>query len=254
MEWELSHRYRRKSDGETPSAISVASDRVGSRLSRRLQTFFEFVTAHVDRPGWVLEVGCGRGELARALAAAGYEVTAIDPEAPDGAIFRRITLEEFSDEGPYDTVVASVALHHVEALDTAFDKLAALLRPGGMLVLEEFAKERFTGPTAEWYFHQRLAHEALGYDDHPVPADFDTFLDTWQEEHADLHSSGEIRAELEARFEQTVFSWGPYLYDYWLHDSLEPLERELIDGGAIQPTGFRYVGRVTAGNPAAPRP
>jgi SAM-dependent methyltransferase len=222
-------------------------------LSHRLETFFVFVTAHVDPPARVLEVGCGRGELARALAAAGYDVTAIDPEAPDGPIFRRVTLEEFSDEAPHDAVVASVSLHHVEALEPAFDKVKTLLRPGGTLILEEFAKERFAGATAAWYFHQRLARLALGFYDHPVPADFRAFFDAWQEEHADIHSSDEIRAELEPRFEQQTLSWGPYLYDYWLHDELEPLERELIEAGKIEPTGYRYVGQ-TAGNPAAARP
>lgn len=208
---------------------------------------------HVERPARVLEVGCGRGELADALAAAGYDMTAIDPKAPDGPIFRRVTLEEFSDEALYDAVVASVSLHHVEVLEAAFDKVKALLRPGGTLVLEEFAKERFAGPTAVWYFHQRLARQALGFDDHPVPADFGAFHHTWQEEHADVHSSEEIRAELEPRFEQQTLSWGPYLYDYWLHDELEPLERELIEAGKIEPTGYRYVGQ-TAGSPAAPQP
>jgi SAM-dependent methyltransferase len=217
---------------------------VSCALSRRLQTFLEFVTDYVDRPARVLEVGCGGGELARALAAAGYDVTAIDPEAPDGTIFRRVTLEEFSDAAPYDAVVASLSLHHVEALDTAFEKLAAVLRPGGTLVLEEFAKERFVGSTAEWYFQQRLARQALGFDDHPVPSDFDAWFDAWTEEHADIHTSDEIRAELEARLAEQFLIWGPYLYDYWLHDALEPLERELIEAGAILPTGYRYSGRA----------
>jgi len=36
----------------------------------------------------------------------------------------------------------------------------------------------------------------------------------------------------------------PYLYRYRLHEAVEPVERELIDRGAIQATGFRYVGEV----------
>jgi 2-polyprenyl-3-methyl-5-hydroxy-6-metoxy-1,4-benzoquinol methylase len=43
-------------------------------------------------PARVLEVGCGKGELARALAGEGYDVVAVDPEAPEGSIFRRTTI------------------------------------------------------------------------------------------------------------------------------------------------------------------
>jgi SAM-dependent methyltransferase len=56
-------------------------------------------TRELPRPlARVLEVGCGRGELARKLAADGYEVLAIDPRAPEGPIFRRTTLEALRDE------------------------------------------------------------------------------------------------------------------------------------------------------------
>ena len=224
--------------------ILPSIDAVSSALSRRLQTFSELVGDHVDRPARVLEVGCGRGELARDLATAGYDVTAIDPEAPDGRIFRRVTLEEFADDAPFDAVVASVSLHHIHDLGTAFDKLADVLRSGGTIVVEEFAKERFTGPTAEWYFHQRLARQVVGLADHPVAGGFRAWFGRWRDEHADIHPSNELRAELEGRFEEDVLTWGPYLYDYWLHDALEPLERELIDAGLILPTGFRYVGHT----------
>lgn len=37
-------------------------------------------------PSSLLEVGCGTGELALALSAAGYRVVAIDPDAPNGEI------------------------------------------------------------------------------------------------------------------------------------------------------------------------
>jgi 2-polyprenyl-3-methyl-5-hydroxy-6-metoxy-1,4-benzoquinol methylase len=84
-----------------------------------------------DPPARVLEVGCGEGELALALARVGHSVTAIDPRAPEGPIFRRVGIEEFTDPGQFDHVVASLSLHHVEDLGMALDNIADLLRAGG---------------------------------------------------------------------------------------------------------------------------
>ncbi|MDQ3922603.1 MAG: methyltransferase domain-containing protein [Actinomycetota bacterium] len=54
----------------------------------------EFVLGQIGNPtARVLEAGCGKGELARTLARAGHCVTAIDPRAPEGRIFRRVRIE-----------------------------------------------------------------------------------------------------------------------------------------------------------------
>src|SRR5918992_6331542 len=101
----------------------------------------EFVLGHIGNPpARVLEVGCGKGELARAMARAGHSVTAIDPRAPEGPLFQRVRIEEFSDPGPFDYVVASLSLHHVEDLGRALDKIANLLRGGGALIVVERAR------------------------------------------------------------------------------------------------------------------
>ena len=111
----------------------------------------EFVLDRVGSPpARVLEVGCGEGELAHALTRAGHSVTAIDPRAPEGRIFRRVGIEGFSDPGPFDHVVASLSLHHVEDLGGALDKIADVLRTGGSLVVVEFAWERIDEATAQW--------------------------------------------------------------------------------------------------------
>jgi 2-polyprenyl-3-methyl-5-hydroxy-6-metoxy-1,4-benzoquinol methylase len=169
----------------------------------------------------VLEVGCGQGELAKVVAAAGYEVVAIDLDAPAGPMFRQTTIEELDDAGPYDAVVASRSLHHVGDLGLALDRIAALLRPGSTLVLDEFAWERLDAGSA---------------------GEVGISLEEWREEHEGLHTSKSMLQELVARFTQRSFSWEPYLHREARQVLGEEQERELIAAGRLRATGFRYVG------------
>jgi len=207
-------------------------------LSLRLRRFLELIEARVPRASRVLEVGCGDGEFARALSDAGYVVTAIDPRAPQGSIFRRERLEDFGGDQLFDAVVASLSLHHVADLAVAVDKLARLLEPGGLLLLDEFAREGFVGETARWYHGERRVRDPQG-----LPDDFDVFIERWQSDHDDVHPFENLRAALATRFSEQLFERAPYLYDYHLDDSLEPLERDLIEARKIEPIGIRYVGR-----------
>jgi ubiquinone/menaquinone biosynthesis C-methylase UbiE len=150
-----------------------------------VSVLIEFVLSQLPPPPRrVLEVGCGAGELATALAVAGFDVLAIDPEAPEGPIFRRTTIEAFEKPGPFDAVVASRSLHHVEDLGGVLDKLVRLLVASGPLILNEFAWDRREPMTPEW-----------------------------EEEHAGLHGYGVMRRELDARFEERSFEWRPYSVD-----------------------------------------
>jgi 2-polyprenyl-3-methyl-5-hydroxy-6-metoxy-1,4-benzoquinol methylase len=101
-------------------------------------------------PARVLEVGCGSGELARALSADGYDVVAVDPNAPDGAIFRRTTIEELGDEGPFDAAVASLSLHHVDDPGVVAARVRSLLKPGARFIVREFAWDLVDEPTVRW--------------------------------------------------------------------------------------------------------
>jgi SAM-dependent methyltransferase len=199
-----------------------------------------FVEAHLPpAPARVLEVGCGRGELARAIARSGYEVMAIDPEAPRGQLFQAVSLEEFAATDPFDVIVASRALHHIPDLPGAVEKIARLLRPSGRLILDEHAYDRVDEKTARWYLEQRAGEAG-------APSSLEACLADWEADHADLHGYTAMRAELDRRFSECFFSWMPYLYGELAGVEAKE-ERALIDAGAIQAMGFRYVGELKAG-------
>jgi SAM-dependent methyltransferase len=202
-----------------------------------------FVRAQLPPPpASVLEVGCGEGDLARELEAAGYDVVAIDPEAPPGEIFRSVKLEDFDGTGPFAVVVASLSLHHIEDVGAAVDKIAGLLSADGPLVLNEWDRERFSGATARWYFHQRQALAAVGREDAEIEPTFEEWWPEWQERRSDVHPYAAMRPELDRRFSERLLQWVPYLYGYRLGGEVESLERALIASGEIAAVGFRYVG------------
>jgi len=194
----------------------------------------EFLQTLLPPPARLLEVGCGRGELALALAEEGYEVLAIDQQAPEGSIFRQVALEEFDDPGRFDLAVAERALHHVHPLEPAFEKLARL---APVLVLEEFAWDRIDEPTQDWYERQHRMLRAAGSDPKGPPD-----LDEWRVNHPGLNPAQAILDAAGPFFEERQLEWRPYLYRWLGGPASEVLERTLIEAKAIQPAGFRYVG------------
>jgi hypothetical protein len=194
----------------------------------------EFLQSLLPPPARVLEVGCGHGELARALVTEGYEVLAIDPEAPEGPSFRRVTLAEFEDPGPFELAVAERVLHHVHPLEPAFAKLASL---APVLVLDEFAWDRIDEPTQDWYERQHRMLRAAGSEPKGPPD-----LDEWRVNHPGLNPAHAILEAAAGSFAQRCLEWRPYLHRWLGGPASEVLERTLIEAEAIQPTGFRYVG------------
>jgi len=202
----------------------------------------EFVLAQIgDPPTRVLEVGCGEGELALTLARAGHSVTAIDPRAPEGAIFQRVRLEEFSETGPFDSVVAILSLHHVEDFGSALDKIVSLLRTGGALVVVEFAWDRIDEATAEWALERLPAAPHSGKPSWLMRCRGRRYAAEWAAEQG-FHSSRRMRDELGRRFAERHFAWVPYLYPDLDEDTSEADEGAAIEAEAINATGFLYVG------------
>lgn len=200
-------------------------------------------------PASVVEVGCGPlGGLVPVLRSAGYAATGVDPAAPRGSWYCPVEFERYDMPEPADAIVACTSLHHVADLSEVTGRLAGALAPGGVLVVVEWARERFDETTARWCF-DRL----------PQPGDdpgwlnqrytqwrasgqpWDAYLQSWAESEG-LHAWREILRELRARFDSGDVAYGPYFFPDLAAVS-EADEQAAIDRGHIQANRIQYAGR-----------
>ena len=134
----------------------------------------------------VLEIGCGTGLFTEMFAATGVAIIAVDisPELLEKARARRLpavqvtfcerSFEECDVEGPFDAVIGSSVLHHLE-LESAIRRIKELLKPRGRISFAEpnmlnpqvFLERRFnnlpifsyTSPDETAFVRWQLAHQ-----------------------------------------------------------------------------------------------
>lgn len=124
-----------------------------------------------------LDVGCGTGNLLRALAAVLDEVTGIEPDGATAAKARANTAriqnaevrEEPYDLEPlgrpqYDLVTFVAVLHHLP-LEQTLRAARSVLRPGGRLVIVGLAKE--TAADQPWSLASAFLNAVVGAFRHP---------------------------------------------------------------------------------------
>lgn len=127
-------------------------------------------------PARICEVGCGRGALAAALGAAGYQVVGLEPNpesagqaAARGVDVRSEALADHRPAEPYEVILFTRSLHHIAELDAALDHALGILAPDGVLIAEEFARERADRAAAEFLFDTVAVLAAAGAAE--LPAD-----------------------------------------------------------------------------------
>jgi SAM-dependent methyltransferase len=173
-------------------------------------------------PARVVDVGCGSGAMTRELAGQGYEVTGVDPEAPEGPEFVRARLEDFAAEAPFDAAVALRSLHHVDDLRQAVESLWRALAPDARVVVLEWAVERVDDSVWTW-----LARHGLEDDEHRVPPHVIP-LET-------------VMAAMEERFRLLYEARGTFLARERGREDLHAAEEAAIAAGELQALGARIV-------------
>ena len=123
----------------------------------------------------VLEVGCGTGVFTEYFAATGAQLTAVDisPELlqkarkrnlpADRVLFKESRFEDCDIDGPFDAVIGSSVLHHLD-IEAALAKILILLKPGGFLC---FAEPNAINPQVFLMFRFRSYFPEVSPDENP---------------------------------------------------------------------------------------
>ncbi|MFL6846688.1 MAG: class I SAM-dependent methyltransferase [Allosphingosinicella sp.] len=139
-------------------------------------TDLAFVARHigVEPPARLLDVPCGAGRHALALARAGFEVTGIDLSAEAiaraaaagaglPARFVRSDMREFAVDSPFDGAIClgnSLGYFAAEGLEAFLARLAASLRSGARLILDSYTCAESIFPLQE---EREIAFEGGSY-------------------------------------------------------------------------------------------
>jgi SAM-dependent methyltransferase len=191
------------------------------------------VCGHLPPPPCVvIDLGCGgAGGFVPMLRAEGYDAIGIDPNAPEKPHYQRVEFERA--ELPLaDALVASTSLHHVADPAEVIDRIAEVLQPGGVVIVLEWASERFDEPTAKWCSARLGSEESWlhGLCDDPRG---------WLEREG-LHRGDALVELLDERLERRLLARGPYFFPDLAATEAE--EQAAIDAGQIQAGRIDYIG------------
>lgn len=190
-----------------------------------------------SQPCNVLYVGPGLGHIALELARAGHDVTGVDIDQESVALATRAAeTDPFRDErgalsyeiaefpgefgggGPYDRVLFSRVLHHIEDPAAAVERAAALLGSGGRVVCVEFAHDRLGSAGARWMAKSRIRFSRSGWWPDRVAGSLEEETEEvvreWRTDHEDegLKPLRAMLDPLRTRFRLQRPAWHPYLF------------------------------------------
>ena len=160
-EHEVSHgRWLAEQDTEKIWGWNTPAGRL--RVQRRAQKIIS--GSGIQQCSRVLEIGCGTGLFTEMFATTGAQIVAVDisPELlvkarqrnlPSAQVtFLEKRFEDCEVDGPFDAVIGSSILHHLD-VDQAVIRIKSLLKPGGRI---SFAEPNMLNPQV--YLERRFQY------------------------------------------------------------------------------------------------
>lgn len=143
-EWSDRNDY---AGAKTPVVNAILRRANGQKSGPRIDEFATLIGRYVAPPARLLEIGAGEGELALTLADLGYDVVALDRDLRSTFPIVESSFEQY-EAAPqsFDCIVAQLVLHHADDLRTFLKKSSVLLRPGGILAIDDYGWERSNDP------------------------------------------------------------------------------------------------------------
>lgn len=247
------------------SQIERTRDAPGVAVEHTLQFLKRALPRRVGR---ALEIGCGDGRLAQRLTSRVGELVAIDidPAAIKSAKGRGVDARAADwlkfDDGPFDVILFSRSLHHIERLEKAIERAVQRLKPGGVLIVEDFAFEDADARTVDWLRGMAAVLNAGGAVDRSAGtfiADLlaaDDALSFWRSHHGPdghgIHRAAEMSLDLRDAFSDVCEETAPYMYRYLCAALTDPRgaeiaaalldsEERMMQSGGIVALGRRWV-------------
>lgn len=143
-EWPEQNDYAQAKSGVVNAILRRAR---GERRGPRTTRFAQIIERYVQAPAAVLEIGAGEGLLAARLAQDGYNVIALDLALRSFFPIVESSFEEYDAPAQsFDCIASQLVLHHVRDIDAVLRKIAMLLKPGGIIAIDDYGWERSDDP------------------------------------------------------------------------------------------------------------
>ncbi len=227
------------------------------------QLFFTRVLSGKAR---VLEVGCGNGQLAWRLAHLGLDVVGLDirlpADRPSHPSLRFEQADFFQYKGePFDAVIFTSSLRHLAPLEGAVRRARNLLKPQGLIAVEDFDLQAPDVATLRWYYETQslLAHAGVLPVERVTGKENENPMVRWEAEHRaspPLNGGAQMVEALRAVGELAEVTRSPTLYrmviatlgssprDLNVAEWLLATEQRRIDNGSLKGVGLRVVCRT----------
>ena len=188
----------------------------------------KFLISSVPAGATILEVGCGEGHVACELLKCGYHVTGLDsdPKVIATAQARGVpafvtSWPEFDTDASFDAVAFTRSLHHINPLREAMVRARELIKPTGLLLIEDFALDKVNAATVDWFAKVLRSKQGKALIN-PIAEQLATALlsatdimQTWRGNRVhEVHSFKAMNEAIAAQFVVLETQSAPYFYRY----------------------------------------